>query len=40
MTQRLMARRSEAGGTERKLRAAGFFLPLGNHRCEPHLTPM
>jgi hypothetical protein len=30
MTQRLMANRSKAGGTERKLRAAGCFLPPGN----------
>jgi hypothetical protein len=31
MTQRLTASRSQAGGAERKLRAAGLFLPSGNH---------
>jgi hypothetical protein len=31
MTQRLMASRSQAGGAGRKLRAAGLFLPSGNH---------
>jgi hypothetical protein len=29
MTQRLLAKRSQAGGAERKLRAAGLFLPFG-----------